>query len=50
VTFTDPDGVSHTVEVHTPAMIRFTNRLKPGDNVQIDYLQSVSLKLHPMAS
>jgi hypothetical protein len=50
VTFTDPDGVSRTVEVHNPAMIRFTNRLKPGDNVQIDYLQSVSLKLQPMAS
>jgi hypothetical protein len=50
VSFTDPDGVSHTVEVHNPAMIRFTNRLKPGDNVQIDYLQSVSMKLHPMAS
>jgi hypothetical protein len=50
VTFTDPDGVSHTVEVHNPAMIRFTNRLKPGENVQIDYLQSVSMKLHPMAS
>jgi hypothetical protein len=50
VTFTDPDGVSRTVEVHNPAMIRFARRLKPGDNVQIDYLQSISIKLHPMAS
>ena len=50
VTFTDPDGESHTVEVHNPAMIRFARKLKPGDNVQIDYLQSVSIKLHAMAS
>jgi hypothetical protein len=50
VTFTDPNGVSHTVEVHNPAMIRFARKLKPGDNVQVDYLQSVSIKLHPMAS
>jgi hypothetical protein len=50
VTFTDPDGASHTVEVHNPAMIRFARKLKPGDNVQIDYLQSISIKLHPMAS
>lgn len=47
VTFTDPDGVSHTAELHNPTMIRFANKLKVGDNVQIDYLQSVSVKLRP---
>jgi hypothetical protein len=50
VTFTGPDGVSHTVELHNPAMIRFARKLHVGDNVQIDYLQSVSIALHPMAS
>jgi len=50
VTFTDPDGVSHTAELHNPAMIRFANKLRVGDNVQIDYLQSVSITMHPMAS
>jgi hypothetical protein len=48
VTFTDPDGVSHTAELHNPAMIRFVNKLRVGDNVQIEYLQSVSITLHPM--
>jgi hypothetical protein len=50
VTFTDPDGVSHTAELHNPAMIRFVNKLRVGDNVQVEYLQSVSITLHPMAS
>jgi hypothetical protein len=50
VTFTDPDGVSHTVAVHNPAMIRFIRKLKTGDNVQVDYLRSVSIKLMPMAT
>lgn len=47
VTFTDADGVSHAVELHNPAMLRFANKLKVGDNVQVDYLQSVSIKLQP---
>ena len=50
VTFTDPDGVSHTAELHNPAMIRFANKLRVGDNVQIDYLQSISITMHPIAS
>ena len=50
VTFTDPDGVSRTAELHNPAMIRFANKLRVGDNVQIDYLQSISITMHPMAS
>ena len=50
VTFTDPDGVSHTAELRDPALIRFANKLKPGDQVQIDYLEGVSITLHPMAS
>jgi hypothetical protein len=47
VTFTDPQGVVHTVELQNPAMIRFADKLKKGDNVQINYLQSVSLKVRP---
>ncbi len=48
VTFTDPDGVTRTAELHNPAMIYFVNKLRVGDNVQIEYLQSVSITLHPM--
>lgn len=47
VTFTDPQGVTHIVELHNPAMIHFADKLKKGDNVQINYLQSVSIKLRP---
>jgi hypothetical protein len=50
VTFTDPDGASRTVEIHNPAMIRFVHKLKPGDTVQINYLQSISIKIQPMSS
>jgi hypothetical protein len=46
VTFTDPDGVSHTAELHNQAIIRFANKLRVGENVQIDYLQSVSITMH----
>ena len=50
VTFTGADGAMHTAELHNPAMIRFAKKLKAGDTVQIDYVQSVSIKVHPMAS
>jgi hypothetical protein len=49
VTFTDPHGVSHTAELHNPAMIRFA-KLRVGNNVQIDYLQSISITMHPIPS
>lgn len=47
VTVTDADGVSQTVEVHNPALAHFADRLKKGDTVQIDVIQSVKIKLRP---
>ena len=45
VTFTGPNGVTHTVLLRSPAMQNFASKLKPGDNVHIDYLQAVSISV-----
>lgn len=47
VTVTDAAGMTQTVEVHNPALAHFADKLKKGDTVQIDVIQSVSIKLRP---
>ncbi|MCB8878659.1 hypothetical protein ACELLULO517_00325 [Acidisoma cellulosilytica] len=47
VTVTDAAGMTQTVDIHNTAMIHFADKLKKGDTVQIDVIQSVSIKLRP---
>lgn len=47
-TFTGPNGVTHTVLLRSPAMQNFASKLKPGDNVHIDYLQAISISAQKM--
>lgn len=48
VTVTGANGVAHTILVRRPAMQEFASQLKPGDNVQIEYLQAVTIKTNKM--
>ncbi len=48
VTFTGPNGATHTALLRNPAMQNFASQLKPGDNVQIDYLQGVTINVQKM--
>jgi hypothetical protein len=48
VTFTGPSGVSHTAEVSDPQMQSFVQRLKPGDQVDVGYVNEVAVSVEPM--
>jgi len=48
VTFTEPNGVTRTVLLRSPAMQNFANKLRPGDNLHIDYLQVVAMSVQKM--
>lgn len=47
VTFTNAAGEQKTMEIRDPALRHFANKLKRGDRVRLDYIQSVSIKLQP---
>jgi hypothetical protein len=47
VTFTNAAGEQRTIEVRDPVLQRFAHKLKAGDKVRLDYLQSVTIKLKP---
>jgi len=47
VTFTNAEGQRKTMQVRDPALRHFAGRLKAGDHVRLDYIQSVSIKLRP---
>jgi hypothetical protein len=47
VTFTEPDGVQRTVRVQNPRMQAFLRGLSPGEQVDVVYLESVSLRVLP---
>lgn len=43
VTFTDPSGATHTIALVTPPMQHFASKLKSGQQVQVAYLQAISI-------
>jgi hypothetical protein len=47
VSFTEPDGVQRTVRVQNPRMQAFLRGLTPGEQVDVVYLESVSLRVLP---
>ena len=47
VTFTGPNGVTHTVDVQDPRMRAFVQRLKLGDQVDIAYSAEIAVRLDP---
>ena len=48
VIFTGPSGVSHTADVSDPRMQSFVQRLKPGDQVDVGYVNEVAVSVEPM--
>jgi hypothetical protein len=48
VTFTGPSGVSHIAEVSDPQMRSFVQRLRPGDQVDVGYVNEVAVSVEPM--
>jgi len=47
VTFTEPAGAQKTVRVQNARMQQFVRGLEPGDQVDLVYLESVSLRVLP---
>lgn len=47
VSFTEPDGTRRSVEVQTPRMQQFIRGLQPGEEVDVVYLENVSLRVLP---
>lgn len=47
VTFTNAAGEQKTVAVQDAALQHFARKLKPGEHVRLDMMQSVSIKLKP---
>ncbi len=45
VTFTRADASTGAIGVHTPEMRKFVSRLKPGDNVEVEYLQAMTIEV-----
>jgi hypothetical protein len=45
VSFTRADGSTGKITVKNPAMRQFAAGLKPGDNVEIQYLQAISIQV-----
>jgi hypothetical protein len=43
VSFTRADGSAGTIEVKNPHMQKFAQGLKPGDNVELQYLQALTI-------
>ncbi len=41
VAFTRSDGTTGSVTVHNPAILDFARQLKPGDLVDVDYLEAI---------
>jgi hypothetical protein len=47
VAFQDTDGQQHVIEVKSPEMRNFVKTLKPGDNVDVTYTESVAISVTP---
>jgi hypothetical protein len=48
VVYTGPDGVGHTAEVRDPKMQAFVRQLKPGDQVDVGYVNELAVRVDPM--
>jgi hypothetical protein len=49
VTFVGPSGTPRTVTVRDPAMQDFARRLRPGDQVEVAFVEAVVVRVEPMA-
>jgi hypothetical protein len=49
VAFQESDGSQHVIEVKSPEMRKFIRTLKPGDNVDVTYTESVAISVTPAA-
>jgi hypothetical protein len=47
VKFQESDGSQHVIEVKSPQMQDFIKTLKPGDNVNVTYTESVAINVTP---
>ena len=47
VTFTGPTRVTRTLAVQDPAMVDFLRRIRPGDEVEVDYLEALAITVEP---
>lgn len=47
VTFLDPGNRQHTVTVHAEPMRNFVRALKPGDQVDVDYVEELAVSIEP---
>ena len=47
VTFTGPNGMTHTVDVQDPRMQAFVHHLKAGDQVDVTYSAEIAARLDP---
>jgi len=47
ITFTEPDGVQKTARVQNPRMQQFVRGLEPGEQVDVVYLENISLRVLP---
>jgi hypothetical protein len=47
VTYVNPTGERRTIRVQTPEMRRFMRTLSPGDEVDVVYIETVSLRVVP---
>lgn len=49
ITFTTPSNMARTIAVRDPEARRFLETLKPGDNVDLVYTESVAIAVEPMS-
>lgn len=47
VSFIGPQGVLNIVAVRNPEMIAFIRRLRPGDEVELNYVEAVAISVEP---
>jgi len=49
VTFKRSDGSVHVIAVKSPNMVQFIRTLKPGDQVDVTYTESLAINVVPAA-
>jgi hypothetical protein len=49
VTFKRSDGTVHVIAVKSPNMVEFIHTLKPGDQVDVTYTESLAINVVPAA-
>lgn len=48
VSFTEPNGAKRTIPVRNPAMQAFARSLRPGDQVDVTFLDVIAIRVEPM--